>query len=117
MPIISGVCYAELTCSNIEVLPTSAKSEILGDYHSGPQIYSPSRNMPPTIHFGSLVFEHEGDFNLKWTGIDAPDLTHAGQECFTSWAHPTEEEKNDKTAQLDLDFEDSQDEIDPFESH
>jgi len=63
--------------------------------------------MPPAIHFGSLVFEHDGDFNLKWMRIDDPDLTHAGQEVFTSWAHPTEEEKNDKTAQLDLDFEDS----------
>jgi len=84
MSIISVVWYADPMRSDIEALPTSAKSEILGDYHSGPQIYSPSRNMPPTIHFGSLVFEHEGDFNLKWTGIDAPDLTHAGQECFTS---------------------------------
>jgi hypothetical protein len=63
--------------------------------------------MPPTIHFGSLVFEHDGGFNLKWMGIDDPDLTHAGHEVFTSWAHPTKEEKNDKTAQLDLDFEDS----------
>ena len=73
--------------------------------------------MPPTIHFGSLIFKHDGDFNLKWTGIDDPDLTHAGQEVFASWAHPSEEEKNDKTAQLDLDFEDSQSELDPFESH
>ena len=72
--------------------------------------------MPPTIHFGSLVFEHDGDFNLKWTGIDDPDLTRAGGEVFTSWGHPAEEEINDKTVQLDLDFEDSQDEIDPFES-
>ena len=72
--------------------------------------------MPPTIHFGSLVFEHDGDFNLKWTGINDPDLTHAGREVFTSWAHPTEEEKNDKTAQLNLDFEDSDSELDPFES-
>jgi len=89
MPIISGVWYADPTRSDVEVLPTSAKSEIMGDYHSGPQIYSPSRNMPPTIHFGSLVFKHDGDFNLKWTGIDDPDLSHAGREVFSSWAHPT----------------------------
>ena len=78
MLIISGIWYADLTCSDVEALPTSAKSEILADYHSGPQIYSPSYNMPPTIHFESLVFEHDGDFNLKWMGIDDPDLTHAG---------------------------------------
>jgi hypothetical protein len=58
--------------------------------------------MPPTIHFGSLVFEHDGDFNLKWTGIDDPDLTHARHEVFSSWAHPTKEEMNDKDAQLYL---------------
>ena len=78
MPIISGVWYADLTCSGVKALPTSAKSEIMGDFQPGPQIYSPSRNMPPTIHFGSLVFEHDGDFNLKWTGIDDPNLTRAG---------------------------------------
>ena len=116
MPIINRVWHPTSTRFDIKVLPTSAKSKIFGDYYLGPQIYSPSRNMPPTIHFESLVFEHDGDFNLKWTGIDDPDLTHTGWEVFTSWAQPTEEEKNDKTAQLDLDFEDSQDEIDPFES-
>ena len=116
MPIISGVWYADPMRSDVEALPTLAKSEIIGGYHSGSQIYSPSRNMPPTIHFGSLVFKHDGDFNLKWTGIDDPDLTRAGREVFSSWAHPTEEEMNDKDAQLNLDFEDSQDEIDPFES-
>jgi hypothetical protein len=84
MLIISRVWYANLTRSDVEVLPTSVKSEILGDYHSGPQIYSPSRSMPPTIHFGSLVFEHDGDFNLMWMGIDDPDLTHVGREVFTS---------------------------------
>ena len=72
--------------------------------------------MPPTIHFGSLVFEHDGDFNLKCKGIDDPNLTRAGQEVFASWGHPIEEEKNDKTSQLDLDFEDSDRELDPFES-
>jgi hypothetical protein len=59
MLIISGVWYTDPMQSDIEVLPTSVKFEILGDYHSGPQIYSTSRNMPPTIHFGSLVFEHD----------------------------------------------------------
>ena len=98
MSIINGVWYAAPTSSNIKILPTLAKYEILGDYYSGPQIYSPSCNMPPTIHFGSLVFEHDGDFNLKWTGIDDPDLTHASREVFASWGHSTEEEKNDKTA-------------------
>ena len=73
--------------------------------------------MPPTIHFGSLVFKHDSVFNLKWMGIDDPDLTRAGQEVFASWGHPTEEEKNDKTTQLDLDFDDSNSELDPFESH
>jgi hypothetical protein len=56
MPIIARVWYAALMRPDVEVLPTSAKSEILADCYSGPQIYSPSRNMPPTIHFGSLVF-------------------------------------------------------------
>ena len=78
MPIISGVWYADPTRSNVKALPTSAKSEIMGDFQSGPQIYSPSRNMPPTIHFGSLVLENDGDLNLKWTGIDDPDMTHTG---------------------------------------
>ena len=117
MSIINGVWYAAPMHSDVEVLHTSAKSEILGNYYSGPQIYSPSHNMPPTIHFGSLVFKHNGDFNLKWTGIDDPNLTHADQEVFASWGYPTEEEKNDKTAQLDLNFEDSNSELDPFESH
>jgi hypothetical protein len=116
MLIIARVWYAALMCPDVEVLPTSDKSEILGDCYSGPQIYSPSRNMTPTIHFGSLVFEHDSDFNLKCTGIDDPDLTRAGREVFTSWGHPTEQEKSDKTAQLDLDFEDSGSELDPFES-
>ena len=72
--------------------------------------------MPPTIHFGSLVFEHDGDFNLKLMGIDDPDLTHTGREVFAYWTHPTKKEKNDKTTQLDLDFEDLNTELDPFKS-
>ena len=98
MPIINRVWHATSTRFDIKVLPTSAKSEILSNHYLGPQIYSPSRNMPPTIHFRSLVFEHDGDFNLKWTGIDDPDLTRAVREVFTSRGHPTELEKNDKTA-------------------
>jgi hypothetical protein len=54
--------------------------------------------MPPTIHFGSLLFENDDDFNHKWMGIDDLDLTHTGPEVFTSWAHPTKEEKNNKIA-------------------
>ena len=84
MPIISGACYADPTRSDVEVLPTLVKSDILGDYHLGPQIYSPSRNMPPTIHFGSLVFKHDAYFNLKWMGIDDPNLTYTGREVFVS---------------------------------
>lgn len=51
--------------------------------------------MPSIIHFGSLVFEHDDDFNLRWTGIDDPDLTHAGRDVFNVWVHPTDEEKKD----------------------
>jgi hypothetical protein len=59
MPIVNRVWFADPTHSNVEAFIDSAKSEILGDYYSGPQIYSPSHNMPPTINFGSLVFEHD----------------------------------------------------------
>jgi hypothetical protein len=84
MLIINGVWYANPTRSNIEASPTSAKFEIMGDYHSGPKIYSPSCNMPSTIHFVSQVFKHDGDFNLKWIGINGSDLTHVGCEVFSS---------------------------------
>lgn len=120
MPIINGVWFADPTRSNVEALTTSFKAEHLGDFNSGPQIYSPSCNMPPTINFSSPVFEHDGDFNLKLTGIDDPNLTCTVRELFTLRGHPTKEEMNDKSQQVDLDFEDleeSSDEINPFESH
>ena len=78
MPIINKVWYPDLVRFDAAVAPSSVRSAIMGNYYSYLQINSPSRDMSPTIHFGSLVFEHDGDFNLKWMGIDDPDLTHAG---------------------------------------
>ena len=74
--------------------------------------------MSPTIHFGSLVCEHQGDFNLKLTGINDPDLTRAGHEVFTSFSQ-IPEDLADSTAHLDLEYDGSDEEveIDPYESH
>jgi hypothetical protein len=72
----------------------------------------------PTIYFRSLVFEHQGDFNLKLIGIDDPDLTHAGREVFTLFSQILED-LADSAARLNLDYDGSDEEveIDPYESH
>ena len=74
--------------------------------------------MSPTIHFGSLVFEHQGDFNLKLIGIDDPNLTHVGHKVFTSF-NQIHEDLADSAICLDLDYNGSDEkvEIDPYESH
>ena len=70
--------------------------------------------MSLTIHFGSLVFEHQGDFDLQLTGIYDPDLTRAGREVFTSFSH-IPEDLADSAARLDLDYDGSDEEVDPYE--
>jgi len=104
MPIIIKVWYSELTHSDIAVAPSSVKSAIMVNFYSYSQIYSPSRDVSPTIHFGSLVFEHHGDFDMKLTGIDDLDLTHAGREVFTSFGQ-IPEDIADSGARLDLDYD------------
>jgi hypothetical protein len=91
---------------------------IMSNYYSYSHINSPSHDVSLTIHFGSLVFEHQGDFNLKLTGIDDPDLTRTGCEVFTSFSQIPDDRTN-STAHLDLDYDDSDEEveIDPYESH
>ena len=71
--------------------------------------------MSLTIHFGSLVFEHQGDFNLRLTGIYDPDLTCASREVFTSFGH-IPEDLADSAARLDLDYDGSDEEVDPYEA-
>jgi hypothetical protein len=89
----------------------------MGNYYSYLQINSPSRDVSLTIHFRSLVFEHQGNFNLKLIGIDDPDLTHAGHEIFTSFSQ-IQEDLADSIARLDLDYDgsDKEVEIDPYGS-
>ena len=117
MPIVKGVWYPDPTTSNVAIPPSSVRSEIIRDFHS----YSPIRQLsplyvPPSIHFGSLVFEHQGDFNLKLTRIEDPDLTRSGREVFTSWAQLPEGDLANQASKLNLDYEGSDDEINPYES-
>ena len=86
----------------------------MGNYYSYSQINSPSHDVSPIIHFGSLVFEHQGDFDLQLTGIYDPNLTHASREIFTSYSH-VPKDLADSTANLDLDYGVSDEEIDPYE--
>ena len=66
--------------------------------------------MSPTIHFRSLVFEHQGDFNLKLTGINGPNLIHAGCKVFTSFSQ-IPEDLADSAARLNLDYDGSDEEV------
>ena len=88
----------------------------MGNYYSYSQINSPSHDVSPTIHFGSLVFEHQGDFNLKLTGIDDPDLTRAGREVFTLFSQ-IPKDLVDFAAHINLDYDVSDEEakIDLYE--
>jgi hypothetical protein len=81
--MINDIWYVNPMHSDIAMAPSSVKSTIMGDFHSYSQAYSSSCDVSPTIHFGSLIFEHQGDFNLKLTRIEDPGLTRAGQEVFT----------------------------------
>ena len=87
----------------------------MGNYYSYSQINSPSHDVSLTIHFGSLVFEHQGDFNLQLTGIYDPDLTRAGREVFTSFGH-IPEDLADSATRLDLDYDGLDEEVDPYAS-
>ena len=54
---------------------------------------------------------------MKLTGIDDPDLTHAGCKVFTSFSQ-IPEDLADSAARLDLDYDgsDKEVEIDPYKS-
>jgi hypothetical protein len=86
MPIVNDIWYTDPTHSDVTMAPSSVKSVVMGDLHSYSQIYSPPHDVSLTIHFGSLVFEHQGDFNLTLTGIEDPDLTRASREVFASFS-------------------------------
>ena len=81
----------------------------MGNYYSYSQINSPSHDVSPIIHFGSLVFEHQGDFDLQLTWIYDPDLTCSGHEVFASFSQ-IPEDLADSAAHLDLDYDGSDEE-------
>jgi hypothetical protein len=114
MPIINKVWYPDPACSDAAVAPFSLRSAIMGNYYSYSHINYPSHDVSPTIHFGNLVFEHQGDFNLQLTGIYDPDLTCAGREVFTSFSH-IPKDLADSATRLDLDYNGSDEEVDPYE--
>ena len=117
MPIINKVWYPDPARSDAAVAPSSVKSAIMGNYYSYSQINSPSHDVSPTIHFGSLVFEHQGDFDLQLIGLYDPDLTRSGREVLASFSQ-IPEDLADSVARLDLDYDgsDEQVEVDPYKS-
>lgn len=116
MQIKNKVWYPDLVCSEAAVSPSLGRSAIMGNYYSYSKINSPSLEVSPTIHFRSLVFKHQGDFDLQLIGIYDPNLTRASREVFTSYSH-VPKDLADSTSRLDLDYGGSDEEIDPYEGH
>jgi hypothetical protein len=59
MPIFNNACAQDPIAFDATILPSSIRSEATGEILLLPQSMSTSCYVPPTIRFGSLVFEHQ----------------------------------------------------------
>ena len=79
MTIINNVWYAKPTRSDVAAAPPV----VLGDLTKDFQIKVFLRDVPPTIYFGRLVFEHTGDLNFKVIGVKSLESLRTVREVAT----------------------------------
>jgi hypothetical protein len=79
MTIINNDWYAKSMCSDVAATPPVA----MGDLTKDSQIKAFLRDVPPTICFGRLVFEHTGDLNFKVIGVKSPESLRTVKEVTT----------------------------------
>jgi len=79
MTVINNVWYAKPTCSNV----TAAPPVVMGDLNLDYQIKAFLHDVPPTVCFGRLVFEHTGDLNFKLIEIKNPKSLRTVKEVIT----------------------------------
>jgi hypothetical protein len=80
MPINNNIWYAKPMRPDIVAPPPV----IMGDLNSDSQIKTFLHDVPPTICFGRLVFEHAIDLNLKLIRIKNPKPLRTVMEVTTS---------------------------------
>ena len=79
MTIIDNVWYAKLTRSDVAVAPPV----VLGDLTKDSQIKAFLHDVPPTIYFSRLVFEHTRDLNFKVIGVKSLESLRTVREVAT----------------------------------
>ena len=78
MPIFNNACVQDPIAFDAIIWPRSIRSEAIGEILLFPRPMSMSRYVPPTIRFGSLVFEHQENIDQLFDKAQGPDSIHMG---------------------------------------
>jgi hypothetical protein len=73
MPIFNNACVQDPIAFDSTIWPNSIRSEATGEILLFPRPMSMSRYMPPTIRFGSLLFEHQENADLLLDKAQGPE--------------------------------------------
>jgi hypothetical protein len=108
MPIFSDACFQDPIAFNTTIWPSYIRSEATGEVLLFPQPVSTSHYVPPTIHFGSLVFEHQEN-------VDSPFYNAQGSDSVLVGSIPINLSSDQASTELDNgnqpDLDNSRDEI------
>jgi hypothetical protein len=73
MPIFNNAGVQDLIAFDATIRPSSIRSEAKGEILLFPQPVTTSRYVPPTIRFGSLVFEHQENIDSPFYNAQGSD--------------------------------------------
>jgi hypothetical protein len=73
MPIFNNACVQDPIAFDATIWPSSIRSEARGEILLFPRSRSTSHNVPPTIRFGCLVFEHQENVDQPIIKAQGPD--------------------------------------------
>ena len=108
MPIFNNACAQDPIAFDATIRPSSIRSEATGEVLLFPRPMSTSRYVPPTIRFGSLVFEHQENVDSQFDKAQRPDSIYIGT-VLVNLSSGKNSIEQDSGSSLDLDK--SEDEV------
>jgi len=76
MPIFNNACVQDPITFDATIWPSSIRYEAIGETLLFPQPRSTSQYVPPSILFGSLVFEHQENIDRPFIKAKGPNPIH-----------------------------------------